>query len=108
MITKEDFKRIKNSTTGNPRYFLSIGSIVQGINLNKSCSLVAYIGGRRYLPETEREKQILFIQKDLRANGLDIKRTKKGFNISTYELSFEIDLINKYIAVRNHRANNIN
>ena len=108
MITKEDFKRIKNSTTGNPRYFLSIESIVQGINLNKTCSMVAYIGGRRYLPKTEREKQILIIQKDLRANGLDIKRTKKGFNISTYELSFEIDLINKYIAVRNHRANNIN
>ena len=105
MITKEDFKRIKNSTTGNPRYFLSIESIV---HLNKTCSMVAYIGGRRYLPKTEREKQILIIQKDLRANGLDIKRTKKGFNISTYELSFEIDLINKYIAVRNHRANNIN
>ena len=72
MITKEDFKRI---TTGNPRYFLSIESIV---HLNKTCSMVAYIGGRRYLPKTEREKQILIIQKDLRANGLDIKRTKKG------------------------------
>ena len=40
--------------------------------------MVAYIGGRRYLPKTEREKRILIIQKDLRANGLDIKRTKKG------------------------------